>query len=1026
MATPQDSNSSANQMWPCRKCGNIYATKAGEQQHFSKYCSKRPDDTSNCPFCNASFPTYAGLRLHQKRAHPAQHNEALQEEAVGVKKRWTADEEKELAKIEASMVGETATAIITALAEKSGRTREAIKGRRRMESYKTLVSFYRTPPTEQLPTPAPYGNEDSSRLNQEILSYIETLPNNTWDADDSVLLSAMRSDFSNTHEANIRVYESIVARFGSENTTSSQSNANLINALNNAPNNRKRKRILYKLTQREYSSNKSGCADRILDNLPWTVIETTPADAEILSQFEGTFGCYAETRLPEAYNSGFNNTVIAKPITKEEVDAHVRSLSSNTPGPDGITKKNLKKIPIQKLTLLFNALLIAEDLPDGLKRNRTFLIPKTSTQLENPKNWRPITISSIILRVFNRILAKRLNNIELQENQRGFTQIDGCFANTWSVENLIKHHRLKGKPLTLISLDLAAAFDSVPHNAILRALRRTKVDNKYINLVEASFANSSTTIHCNGRTIGTVPILRGVKQGDPASPVHFNIFMDELIATLDEDFDGINIDGNKVTCLAYADDIILVAGVPDDGKRMLKKTLDFLTSMSMSVNAKKCSSFVLKTVPSKKKVCLDTRTVFKINSTAIPKIDTEGSFKYLGENFTFTGLSPPSLGNLFDQLKRISRAPLKPHQKLSILKEYLVPRYIAQLQKPNINRKVLKMADAKIRKAARCFLHLNSRCHSSVFHAPVKYGGLGLFNFSDNIPIIIKARIDKLRNASPQLNAIFQLATNRLNNICKMIKPGSTTKTEIEEKHHQLLENSFSGNGLSQAKYSPASSKHLSYPPKCWNGEDYIRSIQLRFNLLPCAGIPSNPPEARNCRAGCNRKESNSHIMQRCPISHANRIKRHNYIVKRLTNIAVRKNWAYQLEPNIRCRDGILKKPDVILMKGNELIICDVGVHWEGPLSLSSQYNTKVAIYSTPNFIDAVKERYPQHNIFVLPFIMGARGIWCRENRFMQHHLNMTGREMADIVTTTIRGSYSIHRNFMKYVWRRRPPPRRR
>ena len=1029
MATPQNmDNSAANTNWPCSYCGKVFTTNAKVKQHERRVCSIRsllPNNPNNeCPTCKRKFPTYAGLRLHQSKAHATAYNAELEAQSANARRNWTLDEERELAIIEAGLAGRSATEIIDELSKNSSRTRDAIKKRRQLASYQTLVSSFIVHPTEPTTPPPPYGNDDTSTLDIEIKSYLNTIPINTMDAEDREVYQRLFTG-SGILDSTKTLLDNIIRKYGKDRTTRQNSFSGLINALNNARSERKKKSIRYALAQKEYNSNKSAYAERLLDAKPWCSQDTTPPATELISQFRSTFGLFAECGLPDCPSTIYEPMLVARPITIEDITATIKLLKSKAAGPDGIGKPELCRIPTSKLALLFNAFLLAEQIPDELKNNLTTLIPKSSDGLENPKNWRPITISSIILRCFNKIMASRLMNINLKDCQRGFTKIDGCFANTWSIETLIKHHRAKGIPLTLISLDLTAAFDSVPHDAIARALKRVNVDGKYINLVKACNTGSRTNISCNGIEVGTVPMLRGVRQGDPASPVHFNIFMDELICLLNNEFTGITVNEEKLCCLAYADDFVLIAKTPEDARRMLNRTISFLTSMCMSLNAKKCSAIVLRTVPAKKKVFIDTNVKFSVGNEDIPLINTNNNLRYLGRYFHYRGLTPCNTKALYDQLNRVKRAPLKPAQKLSIIKEFLIPRFIDHFQQPNITHKTLLEADRKIRLVLRRILHINAHSHCSIFHAPIRDGGLGIFCLADNIPTIIIKRIEKLCAANNLLNATLKLAETRINNIRRMIKTGSEGKVEIQEKHAKLLEESFSGNGLWQARHSTSSSSYISNPPKCWSGEDYVRAVQLRYNMLPCAGIPSNPPDARFCRAGCPRRETVSHILQKCPLTHTTRIARHNYVVKRITTFIGRHGWTYLLEPNIRCSDGILKKPDIIMMKNNTLIISDVGVNWEGPLSLDFQYNNKVAIYSTATFIDAIQQRFPSYNIHVLPLIVGARGIWCKRNNYLKHHLRLPKVTVNDIITTTIRGSCTSHRDFMKFVWRTRPPQQR-
>lgn len=57
----------------------------------------------------------------------------------------------------------------------------------------------------------------------------------------------------------------------------------------------------------------------------------------------------------------------------------------------------------------------------------------------------------------------------------------------------------------------------------------------------------------------------------------------------------------------------------------------------------------------------------------------------------------------------------------------------------------------------------------------------------------------------------------------------------------------------------------------------------------------------------------------------------------------------------IRSDAGCVKKPDILLVKGNEAVICDVTIFWEGR-PLASAYEQKVNYYSTRDFIDTEAE----------------------------------------------------------------------
>ena len=57
-----------------------------------------------------------------------------------------------------------------------------------------------------------------------------------------------------------------------------------------------------------------------------------------------------------------------------------------------------------------------------------------------------------------------------------------------------------------------------------------------------------------------IPILRGVRQGDPISPKLFTATIQEVFKNAQPEEKGINIDGEKLSNLRFADDVALTTG----------------------------------------------------------------------------------------------------------------------------------------------------------------------------------------------------------------------------------------------------------------------------------------------------------------------------------------------------------------------------------------------------------------------------------------------------------------------------------
>ena len=84
-------------------------------------------------------------------------------------------------------------------------------------------------------------------------------------------------------------------------------------------------------------------------------------------------------------------------------------------------------------------------------------------------------------------------------------------------------------------------------------------------------------------------------------------------------------------------------------------------------------------------------------------------FKYLGKKYSMMGTSKDFWQDLDVHRSRVAKSALKSHQKLYVIRTYLLPRYLDKLQNPEITLKVLKGTDRLVRIWVRRIVHLNKR-----------------------------------------------------------------------------------------------------------------------------------------------------------------------------------------------------------------------------------------------------------------------------------------------------------------------------
>eukprot|EP00061_Rhincodon_typus_P001740 g15637.t1 len=81
---------------------------------------------------------------------------------------------------------------------------------------------------------------------------------------------------------------------------------------------------------------------------------------------------------------------------------------------------------------------------------------------------------------------------------------------------------------------------------------------------------------------------------------------------------------------------------------------------------------------------------------------------------------------LHDMIQEVSHAPLKPQQKVEIVRNYLIPKLKYSLTLGEAHCNTLKAMDQQVRQAIRGWLRLPKDTSIGFIHSTVKDGGLGI------------------------------------------------------------------------------------------------------------------------------------------------------------------------------------------------------------------------------------------------------------------------------------------------------------
>lgn len=505
---------------------------------------------------------------------------------------------------------------------------------------------------------------------------------------------------------------------------------------NNRNNNRNkkathvaRKRFTFARTQDMFKNCPSKLAQMVISgaqNMGESAAETP--SGEVIGRFyEGLWGVEGPAVnipvgniLPTPLPMAFSN------ITVGDISRRIsRIKKDSTCGLYKIKKCHLQKSGVKEiLAKLFNALLFAGYYPASWKANRTTLIPKAGKDLTKIENWRPITIGSMIARVLSGIIDSKFRNIVTQSSrQKGFTNENGCKHNSILLDRVLSHMKAEGGGVITI-VDISKAFDTVPHSAIRSCLLRKGVPQEAAEYIVKMYDGCTTAIKASDGSGPTVGLRRGVKQGDPLSPMIFNLAVEPIIDEICRATRGVSMGDVNVALFAFADDMVLIANNREEAQRQLSLLGAYLGDMGMSLAAHKCQVFQV--VPKNKTWFLKDPGI-AVGETRIPYCDPNENIPYLGAKINpWSGLvRGDGIPKLIDATKRLAKLKLKPHQKIELLKTYVVPHFIHGLVTCPPVGTALRALVGEIRQVVKQMLHLPASTADGLFYAAVKSGAWG-------------------------------------------------------------------------------------------------------------------------------------------------------------------------------------------------------------------------------------------------------------------------------------------------------------
>jgi hypothetical protein len=241
----------------------------------------------------------------------------------------------------------------------------------------------------------------------------------------------------------------------------------------------------------------------------------------------------------ESYGPG-PALVISQTVTSNDIqDIVSKAKPDKCPGADEIPNRFLQAMGeplIRALQALITAVIRHSYYPARFRTARTIVLRKPSKpDYSDPGAWRPIALLSTLGKVIETLMARRLSDLAEREGLLPDSQMGNRTNRSTEtalellVEQIHTVWKASNQVASVLSLDIAGAFDTVNHVRLLDNLRQKRVPLWFVRTVKSFLTDRTTTLVVDGEESVPRQLNAGVPQGSPLSPILFLFYNAPLL-----------------------------------------------------------------------------------------------------------------------------------------------------------------------------------------------------------------------------------------------------------------------------------------------------------------------------------------------------------------------------------------------------------------------------------------------------------------------------------------------------------------
>lgn len=401
-----------------------------------------------------------------------------------------------------------------------------------------------------------------------------------------------------------------------------------------------------------------------------------------------------------------------EPLLKEVQEVVRKARSSSAPGPSGIPYKVYKNCPLllRQLWKIIRVIWRRGKVAQQWRFAEGVWIPKEKDS-KKINQFRIISLLNVEGKIFFSIVARRLTNFLLANNyidtsvqKGGIAGVPGCLEHTGVVTQLIREARDHKGDLTVLWLDLANAYGSIPHKLVQTTMTKHHVPHHIADLILDYYNHFRMRVSAGGVTSDWHKLEVGIT-GCTISVILFAVAMNMIVKSAEPECRGPQSRGGvrQPPIRAFMDDLTVTTESVPGGRWILQGLEKLIRWARMEFKPTKSRSLVLK------KGKVTEKFHFSIKGAKIPSL-SEQPVKSLGKVFDSSLRDSASVQSTCQELgswlRVIDRSGLPGKFKAWIYQHGVLPRILWPLLVYEVPISTVETLERKVSSCLRRWLGL--------------------------------------------------------------------------------------------------------------------------------------------------------------------------------------------------------------------------------------------------------------------------------------------------------------------------------